>query len=187
MQKLIKVSDHYYVIDNKIMVGNRIISLNPDDYGYIQTMPVFAAQLNLPAISWFKSILATTNPSLPLPQITNTSDDMVGKEVEVEIYQGINLLDEERLLCNIKPISKETSTNETLEEATKQYCWNKYKPNRRLYAIALEEYIAGYKHCEKTMYSEEELLSYIKRYKDYVVHAGIKFLTFTEWFNNNKK
>ena len=176
MQKLIKISDYYYIVDDKA-------EIKKDDYKQCQ----FTGDISkFPNGQHQHKVIATTNPLVNTFMILDIDKELIDKEVQVT-FERVYFEKESTIIAIIKPISKETSTNETLEEATKQYCWNKYKPNRRLYAIALEEYIAGYKHCEKTMYSEEELLSYIKRYKDYVVHAGIKFLTFTEWFNNNKK
>jgi hypothetical protein len=129
MQKLIKISDYYYVVDNKAEIVPEItwcINKNED------TLYIPNCGTSSTAEYWNK-IIATTNPSLPLPQITNASDDMVGKEVEVE-FKPLTLIDSYiSEIAILKPISKglrlpdddifgvETSINGTLEEVDKEY------------------------------------------------------------------
>lgn len=63
---------YVYIIDTKATIneGEIGISLNPEDYGYIQPIPIFKPQLELENIKWFKAILATNNSSSPLPQLS---------------------------------------------------------------------------------------------------------------------
>jgi hypothetical protein len=134
MKKLIKISDYYYVVDDEaerkegdflqftVLKDNSPFIckwINDADlckeynHGVVvkRHFDILGEKGN--------KIIATTNHNLLLPQITNASDDMVGKEVEVKFYPVLNTVD-------IKPISKETSTNEILE----------YKPWSNLMANA---------------------------------------------------
>jgi len=82
---------YVYIIDTEAIIneGEIGISLNPKDYGYIQPMPIFKPQLELENIKWFKAILATNNPSLQLPQLSQqalqTIVDNNGKLEEFDI------------------------------------------------------------------------------------------------------
>lgn len=108
--------------------------------------------------------------------------------------------------CNSKTIgliNEETSTNETLEEVAEKYAESiiPVSPVRKKEAI--KYFIAGYKHCEKTMYSEEELhticLKMMCLFGEHVAKTitgnNIEMVgelmkintTIEKWFNNNKK
>lgn len=118
-------------------------------------------------------ICCSTNPNIPLPQITNPSDNMVGKEIEVEIIHNWLELDDKEPsdFAIIKPISKETSTNETLEEVAEQSYSKQCNPDTSeyecffhytedlLYKAGFEQ---GYKHAEKQLYSEDEVIALLK-------------------------
>lgn len=124
MKKLIKRSDYYYVVDNKAEIKNVAVSTHVD---YGQLIPDRINKI-IEDVVYFESgctgifealieVIATTNPLLPLPQITNASDElevMVGKEVEVNLYNPIGSngkVDYTATVCNIIPISKETRCN----------------------------------------------------------------------------
>lgn len=91
MKKLLKVSDYYYVVDDEaeIKEGNYFLDMyNKQESGIQQCTRTHADIVNTKDKGVLcNKIIATTNPSIPLPQITNASDDMVGKEVEVEIFK----------------------------------------------------------------------------------------------------
>ena len=111
MKKLIKISDYYYVIDDKaeIKIGTWYQENNHIDEEFGTIRQFLSNDTHNPNVCC-AHFIATTNPSLPLPQITNPNDDMVGKEVEVDFqdYQLENYISE---IAIIKPISKETSFN----------------------------------------------------------------------------
>ena len=140
MKKLIKVSDYYYVVDDKaeIKEGDYYISYSTDP-------KIICAGLNPPQPNSGRAskIIATTNFLLPLPQITNASDDMVGKE---------------------------TSTNETLEEVAEKelkpmLCgnWNHNCFNNE---NLIDVWVAGYKHAESKLYSEDEVRELLLRFNN---------------------
>ena len=225
MKKLIKISDYYYVIDDKAEIRKNDWLIENNIYVnkvYSCEGTLLRHDVNLNR----DKIICSTNPSLPLPQITNASDELVGKEIEVEFiyeihsyyrasdtkidkFKSIQKRDDyayELELMNftthyvdtviLKPISKETSTNETLEEVAKQYedveisCCNQ-ETKYYLRDTISDAFIAGYKHCEKTMYSADDMLKAFCHgvYKQ-LMGNDPKYLTFEEWFkefNNNKK
>lgn len=176
MKRLIKISDYYYVVDDKaeIKEGDIVlveIQFNPS---LIQTVKKITESRVYYKEGGFDispnlgeelpKIIATTNPSLPLPQIINASDDMIDKEVEI-----FNKSYEDHIngLVTLKPISKETSTNktllqfpsnnlkellkeETLEEAAEEY--RKllgYNKNSQEWEIQRRAFIAGAKYQAK--------------------------------------
>jgi len=51
----------------------------------------------------------------------------------------------------------------------------------------LAGHLAGYKHCEKTMYSEEEVKILITKFDNFNNVKPLTFKEFQIWFNNNKK
>lgn len=176
MNTLIKKSDYYYVIDDKSEIkegdflqftvlkdNSPFISkwINDDDLckEYNHGV-VIKSHFNILGEKGNK-VIATTNPSLPLPQITNVSNDMIGKEVEIEFK---SYPDDKDMIKGwkeviIKPINKGTSTNETLEEIAEKLTILNYSNDtlkelnletiyQRIYKFGV---IAGYKHCEKVL------------------------------------
>jgi hypothetical protein len=108
--QLFKTDEYFYVlkIDNIIPKGKYYYNTGNIDDGehniHIATQDIVESPAEL-------EIIATTNPSLPLPQIANASDDIVDKEVEVEFTEEyvMGSLDEPITIAILKPISKETS------------------------------------------------------------------------------
>lgn len=157
MKKFIKL-DYYYVVDNKT-------EIKEGDW-YIFKNSIYQSCSNGDKIISYK-VIATTNPNLPLPQIANASDELVGKEVEVVFYPDYTESPAAfeygtgKEVCRIKPISKETSA-ETLEETAEQYAKSQLEFDNNLTRLDLsnieKDWLNGYKHCEKTMYSESEVL-----------------------------
>jgi hypothetical protein len=243
MKKLIKI-DYYYVIDDtaEIKEGDYWTSLlqssNLSKSIHICKNIAFnnPTFLNDKDCDTEVKVICSTNPNLPLPQITNASDDMVDKEVEVEFKTievpissyGISYAmgkgepnTEEKEVAILKPISKETysydegdrinaefaryetlkfketSTNETLEEVAFKELYHKLSGWTHQPTFSSEElqeaWIAGYKHCEKTMYSHKDIAHAIS----YAIHEcklGNNYVTIlTNWLalnvniNNNKK
>jgi hypothetical protein len=84
MKKLIK-TEYYYVVDDKSEIKEGDLFINLDNTIFTCTRENIHVICNTLI---YKKIIATTNPSLPLSQITNASNDMVGKEVEVKFTEG---------------------------------------------------------------------------------------------------
>jgi hypothetical protein len=97
-----------------------------------------------------------------------------------------------------------SKTNETLEEVADNYYWkledelNKSKGinEDNIKHRILEAVKFGYKHCEKTMYSKEEVKELLSKFQDNVEEHGletaccdvwIKYPDIDEFINNNKK
>ena len=59
---------NYYLVDTEptIGIGDRIMCVAEDDYGYIQSAPVFAGQLNHSKLKRYVKIVASTDISLGL-------------------------------------------------------------------------------------------------------------------------
>ena len=174
MQKLIKISDYYYIVDDKA-------EIKKDDYKQCQ----FTGDISkFPNGQHQHKVIATTNPLVNTFMILDIDKELIDKEVQVT-FERVYFEKESTIIAIIKPISKETSTNETLEEVA----WKKYNTKTQEDEGLRDAFIAGYKHCEKTMYSEEELRISLLRYQRYLGYP-IVMKDFEEWFKqhiNNKK
>lgn len=234
MKKLIKISDYYYVINDKDRIKEGDVVYNKHNNSTPNHIHIQKGVHN--DISDMK-VIATTSISLPLPQITNASYELIDKEVEVEsVYDfkcdcGFNTdnigditIVNNKAACPkcgeyfitdkfaiLKPITKETfveglpifdtylksikePSTETLEEVAHNYMNKTYSVkgdvNPQNYIPILGDYveeiqtafIAGYKHCEKTMYSLETISNALKA-------EGISFSSelLLKMINNDKK
>jgi len=136
MKNLLKISDYYYVVDDNDSNDEKGYGLTLGKYIIHKNEILKVTEkllLNISDLRYNKHIIyATTNPSLPLPQIINASDELVGKEVEIMLEPNIitkfGVNEVQDVFAFLKPISKETSlrlpdddifgetsTNETLE------------------------------------------------------------------------
>jgi hypothetical protein len=137
MKKLIKISDYRHVIEDKMEIKEGdyyICEENKLEDNYI-IVKNYYKNFQFKDLTNVTKIIATTDPSLPLPQITNASDELVGKEVEVEFKTievpissyGISYAmgkgepnTEEKEVAILKPISKETISDERLNDFTEE-------------------------------------------------------------------
>ena len=188
MQKLIKLSNYYYVVDDKAEIkdlGEYYID-NDEPNKVVKIKHKFhLQQVNYGILkSECAKVIATTNPLVNTFMILDIDKELIDKEVQVT-FERVYFEKESTIIAIIKPISKETSTNETLEEVA----WKKYNTKTQEDEGLRDAFIAGYKHCEKTMYSEEELRISLLRYQRYLGYP-IVMKDFEEWFKqhiNNKK